>query len=279
MDTVQIPDQQLKTLGFRAFAPLPPLQKYIQCFWAISRKDKLALPIVNRLAPDGGIGIIFNLGSPLYRYHQSKPIDYKAGSIVAGTTSHSVNMGLTGEINAFGVRFHPGRAYPFIRTPIHELTDQVVSLDDIEISISETHFGMMAEAVTLEQKVTILQNLLLAHLRDFNHKTPLSLQSIDLIKKSHGLMKIEDLAKQFGMSRRNYERQFKTNVGLTPKRFSGIVRVQAARFQIKTQRDISLTDVGYATGFYDQAHFIREFKSIMNLTPKEYLLEKRQHTQ
>lgn len=272
IDTLNL---RLQNLGFCKFTPSIQLQNYIQCFWIIARKDKLHSPIINRVAPDGGVGIIFNFGSSFYCSNQNESYDCNDRSIITGTTRNSVKMCFNGEINALGIRFHPGGAYPFIQIPIHELTDHVISLNDIDIQISETHFSIIANATKPEHKISLLQNLLLSRLVDFNYKEPLLFRSIALIQKHEGLIKVEEIAKRLGMSRRNCERKFKTYVGLTPKMFSRIVRIQAARLRIKTKNDSSLTEVGYETGFYDQAHFIREFKSIMNLTPKEYLLEKR----
>lgn len=267
-------NRRLLDLGFRQFIPAAQLQKYVQCFWVVRQKVKPATPVINRLAPDGGLGIMFNLASPFHRYDRDKTHHCVDRSVITGTTKNAVNMYFDGEVNAVGVRFHPGGAYPFIRIPLHELTDHVVTPLDIGLPIREADIDKLACAASTEQKVNVLQNLLLSRLAGWNQKNDSFLQSIALIQKYRGTIKIKEVADIFGMSIRSYQRHFKTQVGLTPKMFSRIVRIQAARQHIKKASLGSLTGVGYAASFYDQAHFIREFKSIMDLTPKEYLFEK-----
>ncbi len=95
---------------------------------------------------------------------------------------------------------------------------------------------------------------------------------------NHGSMKVAELARQFNMSKRNFERKFKKHVGLSPKSFSNIIRIEKCRSLIKSLNFNNLTEVSYMCNFYDQAHCVREFKSFVEETPKQYLSNVKKHS-
>ena len=81
---------------------------------------------------------------------------------------------------------------------------------------------------------------------------------------------ILELASEVNMSKRNFERKFLENVGLTPVFFNRIVRFQKAIKLINQQNKLSFTELAYMSGYYDQSHFIRDFKQFYGQPPKEF---------
>lgn len=81
--------------------------------------------------------------------------------------------------------------------------------------------------------------------------------------------KLDALSKQLNITKRHFERKFKKEVGLLPKQFSSIVRIEKSRSMIRSLKFKSLTDVGLECDYFDQAHFIREFKTFVEETPKQ----------
>jgi transcriptional regulator GlxA family with amidase domain len=78
------------------------------------------------------------------------------------------------------------------------------------------------------------------------------------------------VADRLYISQRQLERLYKIHVGISPKKYARLLRVEQARIAIKNAPTLSAAEIGNATGFYDQAHFIREFKSIIGMTPNDY---------
>jgi methylphosphotriester-DNA--protein-cysteine methyltransferase len=97
---------------------------------------------------------------------------------------------------------------------------------------------------------------------------PMVLQALALIHKNKGKIRIKELAEQLHISQSPLEKRFRQMVGATPKKFASIIRFKHAVQQYNPQR--SLTDLGYEAGFYDQAHFIKEFKNFTGETPEEF---------
>ena len=88
------------------------------------------------------------------------------------------------------------------------------------------------------------------------------------IHKTNGLLKIEDIAQSANISKRQLERRFNEIIGVSPKKFSTIVRFQQA-IQLFEKND-TLTALAYDSGYFDQAHFIKEFQTFTGLTPEQF---------
>jgi AraC-like DNA-binding protein len=93
-----------------------------------------------------------------------------------------------------------------------------------------------------------------------------------MIYKSKGNIRITELAKQLHISQSPLEKRFRQAVGASPKKFASVVRLKNAIKEYSPQN--SLTDLGYEAGFYDQAHFIKEFKSFTGETPEIFFSPK-----
>ncbi len=92
-------------------------------------------------------------------------------------------------------------------------------------------------------------------------------QCIELILSHQGNYEIKDLTKKFGISERTLQRRFETYVGLSPKQFANIIRFQSSLSKINDSKNTHLTDIAYETGYFDQSHFIRQFKIFTKQKP------------
>jgi transcriptional regulator GlxA family with amidase domain len=111
-----------------------------------------------------------------------------------------------------------------------------------------------------------LFNQLKSNENKFNNDIRFAVSQMQLNTK----ISILELASEVNMSKRNFERRFLENVGLTPVFFNRIVRFQKAIKLINQQNKLSFTELAYSTGYYDQSHFIRDFKQFYGQPPKEF---------
>jgi AraC-like DNA-binding protein len=99
--------------------------------------------------------------------------------------------------------------------------------------------------------------------------SPGILNAICRIENSHGNLRVNELADQIGYSRRNLERRFKEFTGITIKKFINNTRFQFALMLLR--RGTVSSDIIYACGYFDQAHFIEEFKNVTGVTPGQFI--------
>lgn len=255
----------LDYLGFQLVKPSAPLRDIVKDFWLI-RGQNITQKQEQFLHPGGGMGLVFNLGD-CFLIDGEK---IESPTFLDGANSFSRRWTLTGEIHAIGFTFKPGGGFPFFKMPLHELIDNPYDLGDIELHRASEVIEQVVEAKSLTEKVQRLENWLIAQLDEERTVTPTINNAMTMIDQSQGQQQIENVASEIGISRRQLERQYKEQVGLSPKHHARLLRVNQARLMLKDVPIVSLADVAYHAGFYDQSHFIREFKSIVGMTPGAY---------
>jgi AraC-like DNA-binding protein len=98
--------------------------------------------------------------------------------------------------------------------------------------------------------------------------------AVGKILQSPNQITIKRLSDKVGFSQKHFIQMFKNNFGLTPKAFLKITRFQKTIREIEASKKISWSDIAFDTGYYDQAHFINDFKNFSGFTPQQYLLLK-----
>jgi AraC-like DNA-binding protein len=253
---------------YREYLPSTYLAPYVQCYW-ILRAPINPFPGSERLIPDGNIELIFNFGAP-YRRRSEADSQFIKGSHLVGERTEYYLIEQLGEINHLAVRFKPGGLYPFVRLPLVELTQQAIEVDVVfGPTIGEVE-EQLFEAGDDLQRVDLLERFLLAQLNRVDRQEPLIQRLVAEIMQTGGQLSITTLAGQFGVSYKQVERKFLAVVGVSPKFYSKIVRFLAVFDHMKSGSYRDWNSVAFSCGYYDQAHFIRDFKQFTGLTPGQF---------
>jgi AraC-like DNA-binding protein len=156
----------------------------------------------------------------------------------------------------------------FTTCPANELFNQSVSLDNIfhKDAINETE-EKLSFARSDKQRIHIVEQFLLAQLKDIQ-KDKLVIEAVKLIYESKGAIRIGDLNKKLFISQSPLEKRFRKLVGTTPKKFASIVRFNTVLSTLNNGK--SLTEICYENHFFDQAHFIKDFKQYTGDTPENF---------
>ena len=156
----------------------------------------------------------------------------------------------------------------FADLPIHELFNQSVSLDNIfdKNKISETEDKLSA-VKSHKDRIKIVEQFLLSQVKE-RKEDKLIIEAVRLIYESNGLIKIKELTQKLFISQSPFEKRFRNIVGTTPKKFASIIRFNAILNNLAKAK--SLTDLCYEHHFFDQAHFIKDFKQYTGNTPEIY---------
>ncbi len=245
-------------MAYREYPPHPSLRKHVACYWTRS-PDLNGTARRHQVLPDGCIDILFRV-SPKGATAQGRVIGTMKTPIWVPSSSTEF----------VAVRFLPGGAVPFLRVPAWELTDSSFSLDhfwgDRVLKIQEHLQCLEAEARVRLLEAELLKRLGVAEAPD---------QTIAYLVKQIAewpeLPDVVGLAGAVGVSCRQLERKFLNTVGVGPKTFLRVVRLQRAVTQMKHGTIQSWADFAMEAGYYDQAHLIRDFKLLTLHTPKKYL--------
>lgn len=247
----------------RTYIPCVSLKPFIQSF-VISEMDQQS---VYKVLPGTGIVIGFQYKGNLVRIEDNKDISL-AISGVSGLSDHNKVFRNSPNIGTVLVIFREAGAAPFFREPLHELFRQSISLDNFmlrsELLLLEES---LAEAVTDGQKIRLVERFLLKRVNNFEPDT-MVMAALALIGKSCGNIRIRELARQLNTSQSPLEKRFRKAVGTSPKKFASIVRMKSVLQNHNPQKPF--TETAYDTGFYDQAHFIKEFRTFTGENPENF---------
>ena len=206
--------------------------------------------------PDGCIDILFDCD-------ENHP---KAE--VFGTPMEAVNVELNKGNRYFGVRFVSGVMPDILNISAGELIDQHYSLLDLVPQASQMVEEVISSSNFMEQ-TSLFGSFFGAE--DIRQPSNLTSHALRSICDSNGTIQINELKDETGYSIRTLQRQFRADMGMSPKAFSRIIRCQSAVYDINQSEDVAFSDLASELGFSDQAHFQREFKKLVNTTPMEYL--------
>lgn len=258
---------------YEEIQPQPFLRRYIKCFWALKIDGQLRVSEPETVLPDGSLEIVFNLADRFQRFHSDGRVEVQPHAIVVGQMRRSVRIQATGKVDLFGVRFQTLGAYHLFKCSLSELTEIIVELDQLLDRPVSGLFESIAVAETNASRISLIENLLLDSLR-----TPDSSERVveavkDHIHRNRGIISIHQTARDFGVSQRQLERHFKNMVGVSPKFYSRIIRMQNIVAASEFRESTALLDLALQFGYYDQSHFVREFTEFAGKSPTTFLRE------
>lgn len=247
------------------------LQPYIESYWMLRLNSRIDSPLAETIVVDGKADILFNFGTAYRRRSFNRSIDDEVQKAnLDGQRDYPVFIHQIGTIHLVGVRFRPGGLSVFMRHPVHQLHNQVIQVDD----------SLGAEACELEARLfdassdTVRQSRLLDQFFLARLNPPplfaIAQSMARHIEHRSASLRIHTLSSEFGYSIRTVDRLFRQVYGVTPKLYARIARFQRAFEQIPATAPGRLADLALQLGYFDQAHFAREFAQFAGLTPNQY---------
>lgn len=156
----------------------------------------------------------------------------------------------------------------FAAHPANELFNISLSLDDVfDKNSIATVEEKLAAATTDKQRIKIVEQFLLAQLRNVEIDK-LIVEAVKLIYQSNGTIRIKELNEKLLISQSPFEKRFRKVVGTTAKKFASIVRFNTILNDLNNSK--SLIDICYENNFFDQSHFIKDFKQFTGDTPENF---------
>jgi AraC-like DNA-binding protein len=256
---------------FELYKPSFPLGQFIESF--IYYRDYNPNHTVERFLPDGHVNIVIDLTDyPKYIYDNDTLKEIQACKNVwfSGIRNKYITIPSGKESEMFVINFHRGMSYPFVQMPLYTLTDSVVDGELVLTSEILDMRDMILEAATVPNKFSTAEQFLIQKFSRRLEVNPFIDFAVRAITSSPSQYSIEYIAGKVGYSQKHLIELFKKNVGLTPKHFLKVMRFQKAIQEISQTSHINWASIALESGYYDQAHFINDFKIFSGFTPKEY---------
>lgn len=262
----------------RIHSPVYPLSEFIGGLIYYDNLD----PIHNmdRFLPDGNTEIIFDLtekNQPIYDNRTLKVIQTCRHAWVSGMRTQPITIPSGKGSRMLIVAFKKGKAFPFYPMPMTEIQDRVVSADLIFGSDSTHLREQLLAASSIDGMFALAENFLLNRAGNAlcaNSDTKCIGYAVSSITNQPHRLAFEQLSEQIGYSQKHFIDMFKRQVGVAPKRYMKIMRFQKAILEIEKDASAHWSEIALRNGFYDQSHFIHEFRDFSGFTPGEYAKRK-----
>ena len=257
-------------MSYISYIPSPPLNAYINDLYYL---DGPASYPRQKVLPVASSNLMINLGEPfdVYKPDQSEPFITCTDSWWVGiwNTYHSVDW--PQNVRCFGIHFKPDGAYPFLQIPLSDIKGQVVPLYAIWGQYASEIRERLHAAPTVQAGFALVEQLLLARLRETPHSLEVVQCAIEHIAHRHGALSIRALSDRMGISQNHLRVQFRRLVGIPPKEVARFYRFAHVLHMIDSGHPVDLTRVAHQSHFYDQSHFNKDFAAFTGHSPTEYV--------
>jgi AraC-like DNA-binding protein len=248
----------------------PLLKKYIKFFWELHIKQT---QLNHKIIPQRNINLRFNLSeTPHYACMNGKnnllePVYF------SGLHDHFRNTSLilNGKVDVLGICFFPDGFFPFLNIPVSEFKNQLAGAGEIGFKIADKISERLKEAADVSARLEIIENELVLLLCNGN-KTPENFRQIfNVLKQSDNELQISEFCRRNNIGIRKLERMYNKYVGVSANTYSTLNRFHNSINRLLYNDYSKLSDLAYDNSYFDQMHFIKEFKRFTGNTPKSFV--------
>ncbi|MEO8623475.1 MAG: helix-turn-helix domain-containing protein [bacterium] len=237
------------------YHPSADLELYVEHFWSVQWDLRDVAPERVESLPHPSVHMIF---------------ERNAGGRIAGVSRGKFSRMLEGQSGVFAEKFTPGGFYPFAGIPVSDLADTIVNVGDI--------FGSEGDALVLAVEAATDDATRVETIETFlRERRPAPDENVARISEivyaaaaDRTILKVEDLVERYSLSKRMLQRLFAKYVGATPKWVIQRYRLHEAAAQLAAGGSVNQSTLALNLGYSDQAHFVRDFKTIIGTTPAAY---------
>jgi len=260
-------------MKYNEIMPDNRLKQHVKCYYIYESDSSVAFE--DTVFPSGYVEIIFNLGTGKWQTAADGDFITTPSIELWGQITRPLPIKSMGKNIMLGVRFFPHAAIYFLNDKVDLFNNRVTDYRDVSNKIVSYLYARLLEAPTWRTRIGLVENFLLQKLSTSEtrfKKIALVSNVMKEMQREDFFDNIENVASRYGITSRYLQKLFLQYTGLTPKLYSKINRFQNS-LKLVSRKDTSLTSVAYDCGYFDQSHFIREFKSFTGFTPSDYLSE------
>jgi len=261
-------------MEFRQFLPSDILKPYIKCFYIFESDADIEFD--DTVFPSGNMEVVFNLGEGTWESSVENKLFKTPQVELWGQITKPLAIKSKGRHTMLGIKFLTHSAAYFFKDEIGVFNDRVSDLCDIIGSSVKTLHSQLLEITETKRRIALIENFLLKRLAGTGKRAfriDKVAHILTSINKSPTENSINTIASRHGITPRYLHKLIYQHTGLSPKAFNKINRFQLS-LRLIARNEQPFTSIAYDCGYFDQSHFIRDFKSFTSVTPSAYLQNK-----
>ncbi|HEY1767131.1 MAG TPA: helix-turn-helix domain-containing protein [Terracidiphilus sp.] len=252
--------------------PAPGLEAFVRCYGQRRGRIAASAAVVQPVHARAACILEFNLGDrSRVRYSASGLEKIAQRAVLIGLqTFRRATLHMSGTVDSFGILFQPAGLHRLFAVPVSEVTDSdheaeaVLGRGIIELEMR------LADCRTFQQRVAAADRFLVDRIAAGRESDGVA-AAADWILRNPGAASIAALTSMTGLSLRQFERRFASQIGMSPKLFACIVRFEAVMDRMTRGPDASWTDTAHRFGYHDQMHMVHDIERFTGETPTKIL--------
>jgi AraC-like DNA-binding protein len=261
---------------YRTIIPPPPLDAFIANVW-YWEEDNAPTHAKDLIIATRSVGLLINLNHDALSWYGSDD-EYATkrrltGMALCGTQSSAFAINAH-QPRMMGIQFKPGGIWPFLAPDGHEFHNRHVDLADLWGADARRLHQRLTQAPTPDARMALLLDAFVARApRDFAHHPAVAL-ALNCFERAPHRATVAAIARRAEISPKKFIRLFSEQVGMTPKLYLRVARFERVVTELHAKQQIGWGDVVAQNGFYDQSHFIRDFRQFSGLSPTQWLKQR-----
>lgn len=243
------------------------LTRFIQNFCVVETNNSVDFLPSERVFPTGSACVVFHYGNPS-KFKQKSSIEYiEPNLVICGPQTDYYDLSMSAKTGMVLITFKPQGLSAFFNLPAKELLNENIPLNSLINNEASVLEDKLLNSKNSKQKIAHLESFFTERLifnRDFDRID----YAIKLIENYKGQIKTQQLSQEVCIGIKQFERIFSSHVGMNPKKFSSIIRFQNVLEMKRKFKELTMYQLAFDSGYYDQSHFIHDFKNLTGLAPK-----------
>jgi AraC-like DNA-binding protein len=243
-----------KRFRLASYSPSTSLAPFVDYLWVVEWNMHSRPAETQRVLPYPNAHLVFDEGR----------------TAIHGVVRGAFDRVVTGAGRVLGVRFKPGGLRPFIDRPLFSFVDRTLPIEDaFGIGAAEAEQRVLGQRDEVAM-IAAAESILMLSLPRLDGQAILAEQVVNAAATVHGPVNVAELSVKVGIGERKLQRLFSNYVGVSPKWVIQRFRLQEAIGQLSTPDSVDLANLAHALGFFDQAHFTRDFTKLVGRSPLDY---------
>jgi AraC-like DNA-binding protein len=258
-------------MDYQIFYPQTNLSSFVKCYWTLQVPADGDTP-KQRILPDGCIELFFILGDDVKRFTAGGDFIIQPREMVLGQITEPYFIQPAGYVDSFAARFYPYGFANFVDVPIDRLANTETPIAHLFGADASNHLKTkIIHAKDTAHRIQIIEDFLLERMKSRATIDKIVKTTVDALLAAKGSISIHSIFKEDLSKRRQLERKFSRQIGVSPKQLAKMIRLQAVLKMLIGHHSGDLTNVAYESDYHDQAHFIKDFREFTGASPKHFL--------
>lgn len=255
---------------YTEYKPSDSLKKYVKCYYELEGEGDLA--VVDQAFATGCVEVMFTLSGDRWQIRKTDEFHNTPDVALWGQVLQPLTFKSPKKNKIFGIRFYPATAAFLLQADVCQFNDDVFDLEQVLGNSVEELLSKLQEAKSVSARVAFAETFLMTRISVSSKiiaKVNLVSDVMNELAHEDFFDNINTVAARYGITSRYLQKIFMQHTGLTPKQFTKINRFQNSLIMMGNAK-MSLTAIAHACGYFDQSHFVREFKSFTGFAPSGF---------